>query len=219
LPNTFGLGLIYGFTRKTEKLYYKDFYYHSFEYAFLENKNSKSLFANDNLDKLDLWSFGFGWADGYSTKITDEFDIEFVHDISVNWMKSFYPTFPNEEILIDFQDNWRFGSNFRSGINIPIRDNIFIETRYENNLNFNQFLLVPWLIGFATENALQKFPNFFESALIESLNKAYPIMIWVYKSFISYSLYKLREENSFWPGNGRESLTGEGFSINIKFLF
>lgn len=219
LPNSYGLGIYYGFTRKTEKLYYEDFYYHSLEYAFIENRNSRLLNNNSDQQRLNMWSFGFGWADGHSFNLSSDYNVEFVHDISINWTKSYFPGFPNQEVLLDFQDNWRFGNNFRTGLNIPITDNFQLEARHEMNINFNQFYFFPWILSFGVDNALQRLPKLFEKGLVKNLGKSYPIVIWLYKSFISYSVYRLRAENSYWPASGEESLNSSGFSLNFKFLF
>lgn len=219
LPNTPQIGIKYGFTRNTDKLYYEDFYYHSFEYAFLENRNSRLFGYDDYINRLNMWSFGFGWADGYSFSFSDKFRIEFVHDISINWAKSYFPNFNEFELLENFQDNWRFGSNFHTGINLPFNDNVTIELRHSDNLNFHYFEFFPWTLSFAVDNLMQRWPSFFEEELIESLGSAFPIVIWIYKSFVSYTFFNLREENEYWPAVGQESLNSSGFTLNFKVSF
>ncbi|MDC1068415.1 hypothetical protein OAQ99_04575 [Candidatus Kapabacteria bacterium] len=217
LPITTAISLKYGFSRITKKLFYKNFSYHSFEYAFIENRNSH-LIRSTTDNRLNIWRFGFGWANGYSKKILSK-DIELVHDININWMKTRYPNFSNNDNLSKFIDKWRFGSDFEFGINIPVHKDIRVELRKINSLSFYNFKMLPWFLGFGLDNLLQRWPDLIEEELVSSLNESFPIILWAYRTFVSYSIYKLRENNSFWPSKGIQSLSSSGFAINLRFSF
>lgn len=217
LPNTPVIGIKYGFTRNEEELYYLDYYYHSFEYAFIETRNSY-MFGRENHNRFNAWSFGFGWDDGYSFP-GKKIPLELVHSKAIQWSRITTNDFTQENGLFGFQDNWRYGYKFDFGFNYSINDNVKIGFRQTNNLLFSHVKFFNYAGSFLLESFLQRLPLIFEKQLAITFNKAYPILFWLYKGFVSYTFYELQKGNGFWPLVGNESLWGRGFGINFKIIF
>lgn len=203
----------YGFSRYLSKIFYDDYKYFSNEYAFYEHGNIGDL-NNTDLGFRPL-SFGFSWADGYTYSIKKR-NITLLHDRGISWTKLRSPI--REIELRPYNFNWRFGGRFSSGLGVEIKENYFIDLLYTKNY-IQQKFEIDWFFAFGLESILARFPFYFDSQFNNIFGKFTPLVIWVYKTALSYYLFERWEQKQNWPFESLESLNGQGFKLRMRFTF
>lgn len=203
----------YGFSRFNDKIFYNNYDYFSNEFAFYEHSNINALTDFEN--GFRPIKFGFAWGDGYSYKF-NMFRLTLIHERALTWTKiragNIYPE------IADFEFNWRFGGDFRSGLGVSISENIFLDFLYSESNIYPRFDF-RWLIAFTGESILHRAPFFFQSKIHRSLGNFTPIIYWIYKSALTLILFDLQNEDYVWPIHSAQSIGANGINLRFRFTF
>lgn len=217
-PETYSYEFYYGFFRKQEEYYYDDYIYHSSEYAFGGNTTSK-LDPNVNLGKIfDSWRFGFGWQDGYGYKVNN-LEIFLIHKGSFNWTNISLNYDPNLPNMNKFTDGLSFGTNFGSGVMVKLLGPFHLEILYEKSHIHPRYVFGEQVSSWMLENILQRWLDFFEYELAYKFGNKYPVYYFLYKTAVSATIYKFREDNMNFPFKSSTPIISNGININFKFVF
>jgi len=188
--------------------------------------NSTSLAGgSDNGDNITTrnWRFGFLHSDGYSYKIGSGASIGFYYGGSLNWTNINFKTIPLNPDDIDifnrYDETFRFGSSYESGLRVQLSDIINIEGSYERSIVFERHLFWKWAGSAIMEAVSQGLLDKFIGEILKASPAAGPIVYVVLKSALGYGLYELRKDKMNWPFNSAAPIGFDNFKFGVTFTF
>lgn len=218
LPKSFGLQVFYGFARESSEFYYEDYIYHSHEYAYGSDISTRLTGPTQENKILDLWRFGVGWQNGYAYKF-NKTKLYLIHKASFDWNNLHLNYEHSNADIRKTSGELRFGTSFSSGVMLNVIEPFYFGVFYENSLINVRYTFLEHLATFGIENVLQRTPDIFEEELAMEFQNYYPLVYFLYKSAVSYTLYKLKEKNVNFPLKSSNPLVIESFKVDLRFIF
>lgn len=217
------LDFYYGFIRINDRIKYKDMFSHQGEYLFLSNTstNFKTFQFDVRGIVTDSWRFGFGLNDGFGIYFLDN-KLFFNHSTAFSWIRIDVDYFSGDSLDINFirrfDERFKFGSIYKSGITYQIWDIFNIDVNYEHSYFYPDFELVPWFGSWIIDNVLQRGPELFERELEREFKNNYPYLKIIYKNLVSIIISELRRHNGYSPFNSESTLNYDTFKIGIVLI-
>jgi hypothetical protein len=204
--STYMAELRYGFIRYNEELPVSGIFSHAKDYAFISTISSTFKVLNINPTGLvtDTWRFGFGIENGYG--YYSPFGKPFIllkHNGSIAWTHiDFYGLGSdgnNKNYMQRYDDMFRFGGIWSGGVDVHITENILLSADYETSVIYPDFKPLQWTGMFIFDNATQRWIDYFEPQALQMFGKSWPFVKFAYKNFVSYVVYNMRRNASYWP--------------------
>jgi hypothetical protein len=216
--------IIYGFQRIEKIKQEPSLIRHSSEFVALANISShlkpKSIAIDGNT--TDSWRITFGLSNGYGYSL-DNADLMLNHTgaFTINRIDVEYPATNNinQQILNRFDEKYKFGSYFHSGVSYRISGILFITGGYEHSIVFPDTHFGKWLAGWLIENISQRWIDIVEPYMFDIHKLDFPWIIFTIKTIISFVHYELRRYEMFWPLNSSVPLNYDSFRIGMTLVF
>lgn len=217
----------YGYLGKT--YYSPDIARYRNRYFFLDMfANNLSIKGMYNTNSTKTWKFGIGNEEGYGYKIGKKSSLILYNSSTINWTRYDEGTvieqfelgyLSRKDELHDFYQTLRFGTSTEAGIIIPVGGMINLQAMYDRSIIFPRHLVWKHLGSMIIEGIGQSAIDGFVKAIMRSSPYAGPIVSFVLKNALSYSLYELRKEKMNWPFESAEPLFNESFKAGLTFMF
>jgi hypothetical protein len=222
--NAYTSEILYGFSRRNDRLNIKDIFYISQEFGFLRNTSSHFIFKTVKNPGIttDAWIFGFGINSGYGYKMGKS-ALTLCHGGAFVWSRVDVEFYTNEksdnERLALYDEEFRFGTLWNGSIKFQIVEPVSLSLGYEHQLVFPRHLFGQWLVSWLIENASQRWLDFFEDDFLLEYKQNWPWMNFLIKNAISLGLYELRRKNMNWPYNTASPLNYDCLKLGVNFIF
>lgn len=220
----YNLDLRYGFYRIDTAIRYNSVQFFQGEHIFIGNisDNFKSLKIELGSTQLDAWYFGLGLKDGY--KFVDYLEnVSLGHSVSLFWSKNDYDLLPQDsvdrEFLLRFRNLFKFGMNYQGSISYDLFEFMKFNFIYEKTNLFPEFEFFPFAGAYIFDLVTQRVIDLFERELFNTFGSYYPIIKMIYKNLLSYTVYELRVNNSYFPFTSDKSLGINNMKISLTFIF
>ncbi|HEY6625477.1 MAG TPA: outer membrane beta-barrel protein, partial [Ignavibacteriaceae bacterium] len=178
--NLFELKL--GYTYKKTTKYSDDIEKSTFNYGFL-NRNSTELAGSSETNsdiETDNWQFGLGWSGGYGYKLGAESAVTPYYTSSFTWTNLDFADdslSPNDERIKQLYDEtFRFGSSYETGVRVQATSLIALEGGYERSIVFERHLFWKWAGSEIIEIASHGVLDVFIKEVFKSSPSAGPIV-------------------------------------------
>lgn len=197
-----------------------------YESGFITVKNHNSSWVSaesDNGIRYNAWAIGLNGHSGYSYKLGEAQRLTLYHGGSLQWTRLEFLDSAESQISQDnlnaFNESFRFGQNFESGIQLRFADNIAFDASYERNVVFPRHLFLNWIISNMTEAAAGGLIDVFVNQVENDSPSFVPIVNFVLKSALSYGFYELRKSDMNWPFSTAAPFTYDSFKVGLTFIF
>jgi len=221
---TYNLEFRYGFIRYDST--YRDYgvFTHFRDYASIETFSSdlKILDYPDRQLYSNSWHWSIGLDNGIGF-ISDKkilSSILFRHNSSIGLTNIDFNNInynENSLILKEYNKRTKFTTNWTIGLDYHLTDNIIISFDSGIYNIYSNFDVSKWVGMIFFDAVIQRTPDFFEPQMAPLLEKKWFISKFIYKNFASFVLYKLRENEGFYPFNSEEVLTYNCYKIGFSF--
>jgi len=194
---------------------------------FFASKLSSTLLTQKVKDSdfaSDLIRFGFGRRTGYGYNAGSVYIIPY-HTDAFLWSKlksidKSILTSPADFIVARrYLNNYRFSSLAEAGIKFEIAQTISFDASHETAVVFPRYQIWKHLGSVAIEMAGYGMIDNFVDKIFDRSPAAVPVVDFLLKNGLAYSLYLLKKENMNWPFNTETPLTYETFKLGVTFLF
>jgi len=221
--NLLELKLGYAYKRISK---YADFIDKStFNYLFL-NRNSTELAGGSGTTsdiETDNWQFGVGWSDGYGYKMGVEASVTPYYTSSLTWTNLDFAddslSQNDERIKELYDESFRFGSSYETGVRIQATSLIVLEGGYERSIVFERHLFWKWAGSGIIELAANGILDVFIKEVFKSSPSAGPIVFFVLKSALGYGLYELRQDKMNWPFPSAPPIAFDNIKFGVTLTF
>ncbi len=194
---------------------------YNFKYLYLSNistdLNNNSAGFNSN-----TWRFGLGNASGFGYKIGKGAIIPY-YSFDLSWskldLKNQTITEPDKGLISNFDNAFRFGTNWEGGIKFKVIPLLTFDASYERAVIFPRHLFWKWLGSSAIEMAGQWMVDGFVNEIIHSSPYAGPVMSFILKNALSYGIYELRQDKMNWPFKSAAPLAYDQFKFGFTVNF
>lgn len=224
--NTYSINFNYGFIRindDLEKL--PNNFKHSSEFVFLENISStfKNFKNSSSGSHTDTWGFGFGLQDGFGHKFPNNQKLFLMHSTGFTWTHIDFdvPNPENNELyypLIPFDDKIKFGMFYSGGLRYSFEDKFGVDFRYRKNLVHRGFEFDEFLYMYLFDNLTQRWIDYFEPDFMDIFGEDYIWIKFIYKNALSFMIYNLRENEYYYPFEGKIPFVFDSFKIGITYI-
>ena len=195
--------------------------------SYGSGKTSPSEFSTNAIQ------FGFNDVTGYGYQLGENSSLILFVGGGIEWTKLDYKQPSDSAFMINhfadysknltafnFYDNvFRFGQNFESGIRLKIIKPLAIVGSYERELIFPRHLFFQWILSEAVEGIANSIIDKFSKEVIKSSPIAGPIVFFALKTGLSYGYYELRKSKMNWPFNSAMPMQFETFKVGMSFEF
>lgn len=219
----FNIGVQYGFKRYRIDKKLDNLYLISGENAFLENISSHLKPKSFKFDgyTIDGWRFGFSTNNGFGITLSQNHNIEFTSQSSFVWYRFDFEQYPEEVMPLNtissLDSKYKFGSEFTGEISSNLNNFFHFTISQQNSLIYRDFNFSIWLPSYIIDLILQKWSDPLDDYFMEQIGKSYFIYKFIYKTGLSFLMYKIKKEHSFAPFNSEKSISF--WSINLKLSF
>ncbi|HSD63619.1 MAG TPA: hypothetical protein VLB50_07465 [Ignavibacteriaceae bacterium] len=219
-PNMVELKL--GYIKEKAYKNQEDIIKYNFNYLYLSNISTD--LSNSNAEGLtnNTWRFGAGNSKGYGYRIGKGGVIPY-YSTALIWsrldLKEQNIPADQKELLGNFDDTFRFGTNWEGGIKFKVIPMLTIDAGYERAVIFPRHLFWKWLGSAAIETAGQWMVDGFVKEIMESSSYAGPVMSFVLKNALSYGMYELRQDKMNWPFKSAAPLAYDQFKFGFTVNF
>jgi hypothetical protein len=219
------LELKLGYTYKKTTKYSESIEKSTFNYGFL-NRNSTELAGGSEITsdiETDNWQFGFGWSGGYGYKIGAESSVTPYYTSSLTWTNLDFAddslSVNDERIKQLYDESFRFGSSYETGVRVQATSLIALEGGYERSIVFERHLFWKWAGSGIIELAANGLLDVFIKEVFKSSPTAGPIVFFVLKSALGYGLYELRQDKMNWPFPSAPPIAFDNFKLGVTLTF
>ncbi|OGU63475.1 MAG: hypothetical protein A2W30_03810 [Ignavibacteria bacterium RBG_16_36_9] len=197
----------------------------SFDYGFL-NRNSAELAGGSGTTsdiETDNWQFGVGWSDGYGYKMGADASITPYYSSTFTWTNLDFAddslSQNDERIKELYDESFRFGSSYETGVRIQATSLIVLEGGYERSIVFERHLFWKWAGSGIIELAANGILDVFIKEVFKSSPSAGPIVFFVLKSALGYGLYELRQDKMNWPFPSAPPIAFDNIKFGVTLTF
>lgn len=219
-PNMVELKL--GYIKENEYVNDENIIKYNFNYLYLSNISTDLSSSSSGELNNNTWRFGAGNAKGYGYKI-GKGGITPYYSAALTWsrldLKEQNIPSDQKQLLGNFDDNFRFGTNWEGGIKFKIIPMLTIDAGYERAVIFPRHLFWKWLGSAAIETAGQWMVDEFVKEIMHSSPYAGPVMSFVLKNALSYGMYELRQDKMNWPFKTVAPLAYDQFKFGFTVNF
>lgn len=215
----------YGFMRIDDTWLGDDIFRHRSEFVFLGNKSSdfKTFDIPEGKIYTDTWRFGFGLKDGFGFIVNNGDRLFLNHTASITFSNIDFDDLPPSnnvrERINDYDNKLKFGINYVSSIDYQLGDIFAITLAYDHSLVFDDYQFGNWLGMWVFDNITQRWIDYYELDFLEEFGRNYPVMKFIYKNALSFIVYRLRVQESYFPFESDPAMSFDTFRIGIKLLF
>lgn len=200
----------------------------SYRYLYLSNESNKlaGKEAAGTEIESDMWRFGFGWSSGFGYKIGESSAIIPYYSYTLNWSNI---DFKNTDVLADtskdvqilnlYDESFRFGTSSEGGVRIKLINNLMLDAGYERSIVFQRHLFWKWAGSALIEVAAQGLLDSFINEVFKSSPAAGPVVNFLLKNALAYSLYELRQDKMNWPFPSEPPIAYDQFKFGMTFVF
>jgi len=225
LAPSFNIELRYGFIRFNEEIDAPGRVYMANEYIYLQS-NSSGLKPKSWEFKgipTDAWRFGFAFRNGYGFVIGKNQYLTFDHTGALNWSRIDveWPSLieRDQKKLNIFDETFRFGTEFESGISYSITNFMQASIAYNHSVVMHGINLLQVALSSTLELSIQRTIDYLAYEYIWQNPNETPYANFIAKSLVSYLIYELRRYNQNWPFKSKEPLSYDSFYFGVTFVF
>ncbi|MCX6154985.1 MAG: hypothetical protein NT007_12595 [Candidatus Kapabacteria bacterium] len=224
LASCFNTEIIYGFNQIDSNYDYPLVYKSNTQYTFLSNISSHfgpGTIQNRGLT-TDSWRFGFGHTSGWGWD-SHRSDLLLWHSGAFVFTHIDFEQYPNDQndlnIYNHFDLVFKFGTSTSTGLNAKIYEILYADLSYEHSIVFPRFMPFKWMGSYFTELLLEKTIDVFDEKLLDRYEEFYPLVYFLMKNAVSFSLYELRRHQMNWPFSDASPMNYDmiKFGIALKF--
>ena len=220
------LELKLGYTFQRRSFYGKNTLRFTNGFAFLNHNSSDLAYNSKKVNELssEMWQFGVGRKVGYGLNFGSVSLVPYTSNSFV-WSRldmQDYTTsaFQNDiDIINRYNESFRFGSSYESGINFQLTRMISIQTQLNRTIVFERHQFGKHLISMLVEEGGLFLLETFTDNVLENDPIAGTIVTFLLKSGYSYGLYQLRTQNMYWPYRSAAPLSYISFKFGTSFTF
>lgn len=222
---TYLIELRYGFIRYDENIQITGMFSHARDYIFISNISStfKTFDVDQNTDIItDTWRWGLGLENGFGYYDNAGKPLLLLkHNAAFVWTHIDFDGYGSEasrEYINIYDENFKFGTLWSAGIDYQATDYLCLSLDYETSIIFPDYKFLNWSGMYLFDNAIQRWPDFFEPTLAPMLGKNWALAKFLYKNFASFITYRMRSNNSFWPipTDGEIPMTFYSYKIGVS---
>ena len=216
-----------GFSTNKTKRFYKD-KLKKFDFVYFDvgNYSSELELREKSADKIkaNSWRFGFGKKEGYMIN-AGGFGILPYTSSSMMWTNSNWKginstvTPIDDDKLIVFGNQFRFGSNYESGLSFQVMPLLSFDLTFERNNVYPRYLFWKQTGSTILQEAGIGMIDYFVSRVLRDEPVAGSIVNFVLKSAYYYGFNELKAKNMNWPFGGDASLNYSTFKFGMGFTF
>jgi len=210
-------------TRKTSR-YAENILKYNFRYLFFSYISSDLNGGSENNNEINSrnWRFGFAGSNGYGYKLGSAAIILY-NSYSYDWTNvDFTNKATNEpdQITMDrFEDGIRFGTSNDGGIKIVATSVISLDVNYQRSIVFERHLFWKWAGSAVIEAVANGLLDAFIKEVFKSSPDAGPIVNFLLKNALAFSIYELRQKKMNWPFPSIPPLSFDSFRFGAAFTF
>jgi len=219
------LELKLGYTYKKTTKYSESIEKSTFNYGFL-NRNSTELAGGSETTsdiETNNWQFGFGWSGGYGYKLGAESSVTPYYTSSLTWTNLDFTddslSVNDERIKQLYDESFRFGSSYETGVRIQATSLIALEGGYERSIVFERHLFWKWAGSGIIELAANGILDVFIKEVFKSSPSAGPVVFLLLKTALGYGLYELRQDKMNWPFPSAPPIAFDNFKFGVTLTF
>jgi hypothetical protein len=219
ISRAYRLSVDYGFTRIYPLKNSKTMYYAS-EFISLSNISSGLDPSKTKVGiPLDFWQIAIGYRNGYVLSLGAMQTILY-HSNSINWSRSDFPNYKFDSIspLNLYDETFRFGTNWESGLTAKISYPLFFNVGFENSLIFPDFKLAQYAGSAIIELLTQRIIDFSTYLLIDKDQTLVPLLNFFLKNSVSLLFYEQRKKSSFYPFNSSPAMNIYSLKFGFSFI-
>jgi len=215
-----------GYTYKKTTKYSENIEKSTFNYGFL-NRNSTELTGSSEATsdiETDNWQFGLGWSGGYGYKISEGASITPYYTSSLTWTNLDFTDDSlryqeDERIKSLYDETFRFGSSYETGVRVQATSLIALEGGYERSIVFERHLFWKWAGSGIIELAANGILDVFIKEVFKSSPSAGPVVFLLLKTALGYGLYELRQDKMNWPFPSAPPIAFDNFKFGVTLTF
>jgi len=219
------LELKLGYTYKKTTKYSESIEKSTFNYGFL-NRNSTELAGGSETTsdiETNNWQFGFGWSGGYGYKLGAESSVTPYYTSSLTWTNLDFTddslSVNDERIKQLYDESFRFGSSYETGVRIQATNLIALEGGYERSIVFERHLFWKWAGSGIIELAAHGVLDVFIKEIFKSSPSAGPVVFLLLKTALGYGLYELRQDKMNWPFPSAPPIALDNIKFGVTLTF
>lgn len=221
---TYPIEFRYGFIRQNYETGVPGMFRHERDYFLLGNISStfKSFTPDYSFLNTHIWRFGPGIENGFGYyKADGRPGLLLKHNSSLIWTHIDFDGTGNlgdEKYIKYFDEKIKFGSIWSGGIDYTINDYVAVSVDFEQAMIIPDFRFGVWTASFILDNAIQKWPDFFEPDLMPLMGKKWGFVKFLYKNFASFVLYSVRAEDVWapFPAEGPEPIMIRSYKVGVS---
>jgi hypothetical protein len=238
--NPLGLEITYGFIRnldnfkdyynwdakeinETTKASVKDIIYFGSEQISLGILSSGLAFYKDNPfdKKTDSWYFNLSYQNGYGYKLNNDVDLFLAHRTAYSFLRVDLEDFilNNNPTYKYFDEKMRLGLEWNPSLKLKLWKSFSFEAGYEYKSYFTEFDTKNFILITLFDNVSQRWIDFKEEEYLQEFGKYYPLLYFAYKNLLSGLVTWQRQNNGYFPFEGKEMLFYHGYKVSIGFEF
>jgi len=214
-----------GYTRKITTKFADYIERERFNYLLI-NHNSTSLAGGSGTTsdiETSNWQFGLAMSSGYGYKIGTEASITPYYASTLNWTNIDFKDdslSPNDERIKQLYDEtFRFGTSYETGVRMQATSLIVLEAGYERAIVFERHLFWRWAGSGIIELVANGLLDVFIKEVFKSSPAAGPVVFFVLKSALGYGLYELRQDKMNWPFSSAPPIAFDNIKFGVTFVF
>ena len=215
-----------GYTYKKITKYADNIEKSTFNYGFLNRNSTELAGGSESTSDIETnnWQFGVGWSSGYGYRLGESASISPYYTSSLTWTNLDFTDdslmYPEDERIKELYDEtFRFGSSYESGVRIHATDLIALEGGYERSIVFERHLFWKWAGSAIIEIGANSVLDVFIKEIFKSSPSAGPIVFFVLKSALGYGLYELRQDKMNWPFPSAPPIAMDNFKFGVTLTF
>ena len=214
-----------GYTYKKTTKYSESIEKSTFNYGFL-NRNSTELAGGSETTsdiETNNWQFGFGWSGGYGYKLGAESSVTPYYTSSLTWTNLDFTddslSVNDERIKQLYDESFRFGSSYETGVRVQATSLIALEGGYERSIVFERHLFWKWAGSGIIELAAHGVLDVFIKEIFKSSPSAGPVVFLLLKTALGYGLYELRQDKMNWPFPSAPPIALDNIKFGVTLTF
>ena len=225
LSNAYQSSFNYGFTRIDTVTFAYNLAKYAHDFAFLENISSKMkpFSWKYNGKTTDTWRFGFGFSNAWGWSLDVNRYLFLYHSATLSWSNINFEqgtSVPNyQEYLKNFENHFKFGTSFGTGIKANITNILYFDLGYEHLLVHPEFNFVPWFGTAMIELLFQRSIDYLFEDIFYRLGNSYPLYNFVLKNAMSIAFNELRRRNSFAPFESKSPVNFDSIRLGVSLVF
>lgn len=220
------LELKLGYTFQRKSFYGKNTLRFTNGFAFLNHNSSEIAYNKKKINELssEMWQFGVGKKVGYGLNFGSISLVPYTSNSFV-WSRLNMQDYPSSalqddiDIINRYNESFRFGSSYESGLNFQLTRMISIQTQLNRTIVFERHQFGKHLISMLVEEGGLFLLETFTDNVLENDPVAGTIVTFLLKSGYSFGLYQLRTDNMYWPYKSTAPLSYMSFKFGTSFTF